>query len=363
MPATDATATGTMRAVVAHGIGDLRVERRPVPTPGPGEVAVRVSYGGICGSDLHYWRHGAVGEFRVREPLVLGHEIVGVVLQTGAGVPHPPAPGTTVAVHPATPCGDCPQCAAGRRNICPTSRYLGSAAHFPHVQGGFSDVVVLPAAQILTLPPGLDLLRAAVAEPAAVAWHAVHRSGDVRGKRVLVTGAGPIGCLVVSALRAAGAGEITVTDLHPEPLATAEALGATRTLQAGQPCDDLQADIAIESSGSPAGLATCVGAVRRGGLVVGLGLLAHGEAPVAVNTLITRELDFAGSFRFDTDMLDVLDALADGRLATDPVVSAVLPVEQAAEAFALAASPGRSCKVLLDFTAADPAAPLTGGAA
>jgi len=363
MPATNCAATGSMRAVVAHGIGDLRVEPRPVPTPGPGEIAVRVRYGGICGSDLHYWRHGAVGEFRVREPLVLGHEIVGVVLQTGAGVPHPPAPGTPVAVHPATPCGTCPQCAAGHRNTCPTSRYLGSAAHFPHVQGGFSDVVVLPAAQVLALPPGLDLLRAAVAEPAAVAWHAVRRAGDVRGKRVLVTGAGPIGCLVISALRAAGSGEITVTDLHPEPLAAAASLGATRTLRAGEPFDNLQVDIAIESSGSPAGLATCIGAIRPGGLLVGLGLLAHGGAPVAVNTLITRELNFAGSFRFDTALADVLDALSDGRLATDPVVTAVLPVEQAAEAFALAASPDRSCKVLLDFGTEASAGLSNGGAA
>jgi len=341
----------TIRAVVAHGIGDLRVEHRDAPTPGPGHVAVRVRYGGICGSDLHYWRHGAVGDFRVREPLTLGHEVVGEVHSVGEGVTVTSAleVGTPVAVHPATPCGTCPQCAQGRRNICATSRYLGSAAHFPHVQGGFADLLIAPAAQVLALPPDLDSRRAALAEPAAVAWHAVSRAGDVRGKSVLVTGAGPIGCLVVAALRTAGAAEITVTDLHEQPLAIAASVGATRTLLATESTDDLRVDVAIESSGSPAGLAAAIAGLHPGGRLVGLGLLAHGQAPVAVNTVITRELEYVGSFRFDTAICDVLGAMADGSLFVDPVVTAVRPVDDAAEAFALAAAPERSCKVLLDF--------------
>ena len=342
-----------IRAVVAHGIGDVRVERRAAPEPAAGQVAVRVRYGGICGSDLHYWRHGAVGDFRVREPLVLGHEIVGEVLAAGPGAESALVPGTPVAVHPATPCGQCPQCARGRRNICGASRYLGSAAHFPHVQGGFADVLTVPAAQVVALSQGLDMRRAALAEPAAVAWHAVGRAGGVRGKSVLVTGAGPIGCLVVAALRTAGAAEIAVTDLHPGPLEIAAKLGATRTLLADAPTAGLGADVAVESSGSPAGLAAAIAGLRPGGRLVGLGLLAHGQAPVAVNTLITRELEYVGSFRFDTAIHDVLRALADGSLFVDPVVTAVRPVDEAAEAFELAAAPDRSCKVLLDFGAAD----------
>lgn len=342
----------TMRAIVAHGAGDLRLEERPVPSPGPGEVAVDIRYGGICGSDLHYWRHGAVGEFRIREPLVLGHEVVGSVREVGAGVTGL-LPGTPVAVHPAVPCGRCRQCAGGHRNVCVDGGYLGSAARFPHVQGGFADVLVVPAARALPLPAGLDLLHAAVAEPAAVAWHAVRQAGDVRGKRVLVTGAGPIGCLVVAALRAAGAADITVTDVHAEPLTVAKAVGATTTVRVGDPeaaaLDGLDAEVAIESSGSPAGMRTCLYGVDRGGLVVGLGLLPPGDTPVAANAVITRELRLVGSFRFDTELADVLAALADGRLPADPVVTSVTPVGQVAEAFALAADPARSCKVLLDF--------------
>ncbi|KUO09299.1 L-idonate 5-dehydrogenase [Streptomyces sp. DSM 15324] len=341
-----------MRAVVAHGAGDLRLETRPVPVPGPGEVAVDVRYGGICGSDLHYWRHGAVGEFRLREPLVLGHEIVGRVREAGPGTQAPP-PGTPVAVHPLASCGRCRQCLAGRRNTCLDTGYLGSAARNPHVQGGFADVLVVPAERVLALPGGLDLRLAAVAEPAAVAWHAVGQAGDVRGKRVLVTGAGPIGCLVVAALRAAGAGEITVTDVHEAPLAVAQRVGATSTVRVVAGTDealgDLAADLAIESSGNPAGLHTCLYGVDRGGLVVGLGLLPPGDTPVAANALITRELRLIGSFRFDDELTEVLTALADGRLPAAPVVTSAVPVDRALEAFELAADPARSCKVLLDF--------------
>jgi L-idonate 5-dehydrogenase len=340
-----------MRAVVAHGAGDLRLEERPVPAPGPGEVAVDIRYGGICGSDLHYWRHGAVGEFRLREPLVLGHEIVGRVRATGPGV-QAPTPGTPVAVHPLASCGACRQCRARRRNTCLDAGYLGSAARDPHVQGGFADVLVVPAERVLPLPEGLDLRLAALAEPASVAWHAVRQAGDVRGKRVLVTGAGPIGCLVVAALRAAGAGEITVTDVHEAPLTVAKAVGATSVVRVGSGpdgLDDLAAEVAIESSGNPAGLRSCVYGVDRGGLVVGLGLLPPGDTLVAANAVITRELRLVGSFRFDTELGEVLGALADGRLAADPVVTSVVPVARVDEAFPLAADPARSCKVLLDF--------------
>jgi L-idonate 5-dehydrogenase len=354
--------TDTVRALVAHGAGDVRVEEHPTPVPGPGEIAVRIAYGGVCGSDLHYWRHGRVGDFYLREPLTLGHEVVGTVLSAGPGVTAAPEPGTPVAVHPATPCGTCPECRSGRRNVCRAVRYLGSAAHLPHVQGGLVDVLVVPADQVIALPDGLSLLDAAVAEPAAVAWHAVSRAGDVRGARVLVTGAGPIGALVVAALHRAGAAEVVVTDVAAEPLARATAVGATATVVVGPdapPVDGrtpdealttLEVDVAIESSGSPAGLGTCVRAVRRSGRVVTLGLLPPGDVPFPGNLVVTREIELVGTFRFDHEIHDVLAALADGSLVTGPVVTHVLPVAQAAEALELAGDPRRSGKVLLDLT-------------
>lgn len=371
---------GAVRALVAHGAGDLRVDRRaagPVPT---GQVAVRIRYGGICGSDLHYWRHGRVGDFRLREPLTLGHEVVGTVDALGYGATGP-EPGTPVFVHPATTCGVCRGCRGGRPNLCPEVRYLGSAARMPHVQGGFADLLVVPAGQLLPLPPGLDLATAAVVEPASVALHAVRRAagrpasggsstGSLAGARVLVVGAGPIGALVVAAARRAGAGEIVVTDLAPAALDRALALGADTAIAAGPETDAdldrLEADVAIESSGSPAGLDGCLRALRRGGRLVTLGLQPPGQVPVAANLVTTCELEVVGAFRFHDEPVEVMAALADGSLQAGPVVTHVLPLTDAAaaaEAFALAGDPGRSGKVLLDFAADGAAASSAGSGA
>jgi L-idonate 5-dehydrogenase len=333
-----------MLGCVIHGQDDLRVEELPSPVPGPGQVLVAVRYGGVCGSDLHYWRHGGVGDFRLAEPMVLGHEVVGTAL-TG------PLAGRAVAVHPATPCGVCPECRDGRRNVCRDTRYLGSAARTPHVQGGFAAQIAVPAEQLRLLPEGLEPRRAALAEPLAVALHAVRRAGPVAGKHVLVTGAGPIGCLVVAAARSAGAAHVTVTDLLPAALEYARIAGAGTTVRADDPADPgwpSEVDVAIEASGVAAGLGTCLRLVRRGGVVVQLGMLPPGQSPFAGNLVVSREIELRGAFRFDTEFDDALALLA-AEDAFDGLISAVVPVREAESAFALAADRGRSCKVLLDF--------------
>ncbi|MGI5424764.1 L-idonate 5-dehydrogenase [Streptomyces sp. CA-179760] len=342
-----------MLGCVIHGQDDLRVAQLPDPEPGPGQALVAVRYGGVCGSDLHYWRHGGVGDFRLREPMVLGHEVVGTVLEYGAGASGP-VPGTAVAVHPATPCGVCPECSAGRRNVCRDTSYLGSAARFPHVQGGFAAQVVVPSEQLRALPDGLELRRAALAEPLSVALHAVRRAGDVAGRNVLVTGAGPIGCLVVAAAKAAGAARVTVTDLLPEALEYARVAGAETVVRADDP-DDAgwpdEVDVAIEASGVAAGLDACLRRVRRGGVVVQLGMLPPGQSPFAGNLVVSREIELRGAFRFDTEFDEALELLA-VESSFDGLVSAVVPVGEAESAFALAADRSRSCKVLLDFDVA-----------
>ncbi|MGI5442331.1 L-idonate 5-dehydrogenase [Streptomyces shenzhenensis] len=341
-----------MWGCVIHGRGDLRVEELPVPEPGRGQALVAVRYGGVCGSDLHYWRHGGVGDFRLREPMVLGHEVVGTVVGYGAGASGP-AVGTAVAVHPATPCGACPECAAGRRTVCRDTRYLGSAARFPHVQGGFAARVAVPAGQLRALPAGLEPRRAALAEPLSVALHAVRRAGPVAGRQVLVTGAGPIGCLVVAAVRAAGAARVTVTDLLPEALRYAAVAGADTVVRADDPDDTgwpAEVDVAVEASGVAAGLDTCLRLVRRGGVVVQLGMLPPGQSPFAGNLVVSREIELRGAFRFDAEFDEALELLA-AEPAFDGLISAVVPVTEAERAFALAADRSRSCKVLLDFDA------------
>ncbi|GGS71809.1 L-idonate 5-dehydrogenase [Streptomyces cinerochromogenes] len=339
-----------MLGCVVHGAGELRVQELPDPQAGPGEALVAVRYGGVCGSDLHYWRHGGVGDFRLREPMVLGHEVVGTVVSYGPGATGP-APGTPVAVHPATPCGLCPECADGRANVCRDTRYLGSAARFPHVQGGFAERVAVPAGQLRALPDGLGLRRAALAEPLSVALHAVRRAGAVAGRHVLVTGAGPIGCLVVAAVKAAGAARVTVTDLVPEALGYAAVAGADSLVRADDPADagwPAEVDVAVEASGVAAGLDTCLRLVRRGGVVVQLGMLPAGRTPFAGNLVVSREIELRGAFRFDAEFDDALELLA-ARGEFDGLISSVVPVAGAESAFALAADRGRACKVLLEF--------------
>ena len=343
----DSTAIG----VVAHAKDDLRVEKVVVPTPRADQAVVDIAYGGICGSDLHYWLHGAAGESILGRPMLLGHEVVGTV-RIAAADGSGPAAGTPVAVHPATPgAGDGSRYPEDRPNLSPGCTYLGSAARDPHTDGAFASRVVLDSRMLRALPEGLSLRDAALIEPASVAWHAVSRAGDVRGKRVLVIGSGPIGTLIVAVLKRAGAAEIIATDMFDGPLAVASAVGAGRTILAtdADAIAAVDADIALESSGSHRGLASAVRGVTRGGRVVMVGLLPSGEQPALISIAITRELELVGSFRFNDEIDDVIAALADGSLQVGPVVTHEFAVEDSLRAFEVARDSAVSGKVLLTF--------------
>jgi L-idonate 5-dehydrogenase len=341
--------------VVAHGADDLRVEAFERAEPQPDEAVVEIVYGGICGSDLHYWQHGAAGESILKAPMLLGHEVAGrvaVPAADGSG----PAAGTAVVVHPATPGpGDGSRYPAERPNLSPGCTYLGSAARFPHTEGAFARYINLPTRMLRALPAALPLRRAALVEPASVAWHAVSRAGNVKGKRALVIGAGPIGALIVAVLRTAGAAEIIAVDMHDKPLEIARAVGATRTLHATdvEAIAAVDADVCFESSGNHRGLASAVRGATRGGRVVMVGLLPSGAQPALVSLAITRELDLVGSFRFNDEIDEVVAALADGSLQADPVITHEYDVEDTLEAFGMARDSASSGKVLLRFGAAD----------
>ncbi len=338
-------------AVVAHARDDLRVEAVPEPAPAADEAVIAIAYGGICGSDLHYWLHGAAGQSILREPMVLGHEVVGTVLAAAADGTGPAA-GTPVAVHPATVVDDgVTPWPHDRAHLSPRGTYLGSAARLPHTQGAFARRVALPARMLRPLPAGLDLRTAAAVEPASVAWHGVERAGDVRGARALVVGGGPIGLFAVAVLAHHGAAEIAVSDLAAEPLERARRLGAHTVFDArdAEGIAAYAADVVIEASGSVPGLASALSGAIRGGRVVMLGLQRAGEIPVEIATAITRELTLSGSFRFDTEIDDVIAALADGSLAVEPVLTDDYDVADALEAFARASDAAASSKVLLRF--------------
>jgi L-idonate 5-dehydrogenase len=317
-------------------------------------VRVKIVAGGICGSDLHYYHHGGFGTVRIREPMALGHEIAGVVATAGEGVTHL-APGTRVAVNPSRPCGLCIHCREGMRNQCLDMRFMGSAMRNPHVQGGFREHVTVEAAQAIPIAKQLSLPEAAMAEPLAVCLHAANQAGQLMGKRVLITGCGPIGALMVVVARYSGAAEIVVTDVAEAPLAVARKLGASHAVNVVTQVAALDPwragkgsfDVLFEASGNQAALRLAFDLLRPRATIVQLGL--GGEMTLPVNSIVTKELQLRGTFRFDAEFELALRLMGEGRLDVKPLITASLPFDEAVEAFELASDRASSMKVQLTF--------------
>ncbi|MGW6132577.1 L-idonate 5-dehydrogenase [Cellulomonas sp. NPDC055163] len=336
-----------MRAVVVHGAGDLRVDDLPDPTPAPGEVLVAMEWGGVCGSDLAYWRHGRSGTAVLRHPLVLGHEVAGRVVATGADVRGLEV-GRPVTFQPAQLVGDgvMPPRLAGRTNLYPAVRYFGSAAFDPHTDGGFCELKAVRAEQVRPLPDGVSTRRGALAEPLAVAIHAVRRV-DVSGRTVLVNGCGPIGALVVAAAKHHGAATVIAADVAAPSLAVARAMGADEVVDvsAGPLPEDVE--LVFEASGVPGALGAVLHATAKGGTLVQVGNLPGTEATAVLGELVTREITWMGSYRFADEIDDAIAALADG-LDVDPLMTHTFGIDEAAEALRVAADRSTgSSKVML----------------
>lgn len=340
-----------MRAAYITGKQMLEVRDVPAPEPGPGQVRLRVDYVGICGSDLHYYFDGANGAFVIREPLVPGHELSGRVdLDPGGEW----APGTPVTVHPAR-FGE-PQAAfRDRPHLWPGGSYLGSAATLPHTQGALSEFIVVERGMVRPLPASLPVRRAVLAEPLGVALHALNQAGPVAGKRVLVTGAGPIGLLTIAAARAAGAAWVAATDVLPEPLRRAADLGAQAIFDVTREEVPGDFDVVFECSGVPASLTTALSATRAAGVIVLVGMLPADPRPVALAPLVARELHVVGSFRFK-DEIDTAVELLDTRPEFEDVITHEIAAQDSAavlEGFATARDSARSGKVILSLPDGD----------
>ena len=343
-----------VRAVVIHAPHDLRIDSVPVGEPGAGEVRVKIARGGICGSDLHYYHEGGFGTVRVREPMVLGHEIAGTVEKLGAGVSGL-AIGQTVALNPSVNCGTCRFCTAGMPIHCLEMRFYGSAMRFPHVQGGFREAIVCKAEQAVPIAPGAGVDIAAFAEPLAVCLHAIRQAGTLAGARVLVTGCGPIGALTILAARHAGAREIVVTDVTDAAVAMALKIGADHAFNTAAKSDALapyekdkgQFDVAFEASGHPAALAGAIAATRPRGTIVQIGV--SGTVPIPLNVIVAKEINLKGTFRFFDEFAWAVDLLGSGRIDVKPLLSATLPIDKAVEAFTLASDRTKAMKVQLAF--------------
>lgn len=344
-----------MQVCVIHQARDLRIEERATPDVSPGGALIRVRAGGICGSDLHYYFEGRNGDFVIREPFIPGHEISGEVAAVDAGVTRL-RPGQRVAIHPGRSCGRCAACRAGRGNLCRDVFFMGSASRFPHMQGGFAEYVAVDESQAHPVSDALPFATAAFAEPLAVALHAVERAGPLLGRSVLITGAGPIGLLVLLAARRAGVETIGVTDILDAPLALARRIGADATVVATD-ADALAAmtramdgfEVAFEVSGSPAGLAACLGAVRPEATVVQVGTLPPGQFPFAGNLVMSKEIDLRGAMRFDREFAHAVACLDRGLVDVGPLLTACVPAAQASAAFDLAKQRDKHAKVQIAF--------------
>lgn len=333
--------------------GDLRVETDTVPAPGPGEVLLKMAAAGICGSDLHYYQDGGFGPVRVREPIIPGHEASGRVNQAGEGVAL--KAGTLVAVNPSQPCGHCEYCVKGLPIHCLDMRFMGSAMRLPHEQGMFREWLVVPAAQCFETGAETTAAEAACSEPLAVCLHAASRAGEISGNRILVTGAGPIGCLMVAAARYHGAAEIVVTDLADAALARAKAMGASRVINVSRDAAALAEfetgkgyfDLVFECSAAAPAIRSAIAAIRPRGTLVQVGVT--GEIPVPLNAIVGKELHIHGTQRFHEEFATAARLIANRKIDVRPIISHSLPLEEAAAAFTLAGDRTAACKVQLTF--------------
>ncbi|MBO3761635.1 L-idonate 5-dehydrogenase [Ciceribacter sp. L1K22] len=345
---------GIMRACVIKSAGHIAIEQWPETPLGKDEVRLDFAWGGICGSDLHYYQHGRVANSIVREPMILGHEFSGIVCEAGDDVTGLSI-GQPVVVNPSRPCNTCDQCGSGLTHLCRSMRYMGSAAHQPHTNGGFSERPVVLASQCRFLPKGFDLAVASLCEPFAVALHAVALGEIPPGATVLVTGAGTIGSLVAVAARNAGAGRLIVTDIAEPALTRIAKVTGAETFQVGSAELSAEAeavigevDVTLECAGSANALDMAIRLTRPRGKIVQVGFLPP-AAPLSLAGLLTREISLVGAYRFLEEFDLAVEQITTNAVDLSSFITGRYSMGQVEEAFVAAADRSRNVKVLLHF--------------
>jgi L-idonate 5-dehydrogenase len=358
------TTTTHNEALVIHAPRDLRIETVEIPEIGANQLLLRVKAGGICGSDLHYYQNGGFGTIRIKEPMVLGHEVSGQISAVGSAVQGFLA-GERVAISPSRPCMLCHYCQGGLQMHCLDMRYYGSAMRTPHVQGAFRQSLVVDVTQAHKIEDHVSDAEGVMAEPLSVALHAVRRAGPLFGKRVLVTGCGPIGALIVLAASRAGAIEIVATDMAAMPLKSALLMGANRAInvgsvESGGEPDALAAynttcfnaskgyfDVLFEASGNARALAGAMEVVRPRGILVQVGM--GGDMQLPMNMIVAKEFEMRGAFRFHEEYAHAVEMLNKRMVDVKPLISATISYRDADKAFALAADRSHAMKVMFSF--------------
>lgn len=325
-----------MKAAVLHKARDLRLDEVPTPAYGPDDVLVRVKSVGICGSDVHYWRTGAIGDFVVREPMILGHEVAGVVAEVGANVKTLRV-GDRVALEPGVPCRRCEACKTGRYNLCPDVQFFAT----PPVDGALSDFAMSPADFAYKIPDSLSLDAAALIEPLSVGIHACRRGNLSAGQNVFITGAGPIGLTSLAAAKAFGATEIFISDVRPHRLEVAKKMGATHVFDAREDAEAIVkeatngrgVDLAIECAGAEPALVSCLKTAKSGGTIVVVGLGDNSNYTLPLVELAVKELDLKGIFRYAYTYPAAINLLASGAVDVEAMITHHFPLNDMLSAF------------------------------
>jgi len=337
-------------ALVLHKIDDLRLEPFPVSEPKDGEVLIEMQSVGICGSDVHYWKRGCIGDFVVRAPMVLGHESSGKVIKVGPNVNNLKE-GDRVTIEPGVPCRRCDFCKAGRYNLCVDIVFLAT----PPVHGSIARYHTHAADFCFKLPDHVSYEEGAFCEPLSVGVHACRRAGVSIGAKVLITGAGPIGLVSMLAAKAMGADTVIMTDISQARLDFAKKIGATYVVLAD---NDVQKtterivetlggmpNISIECSGAESSIQTTFYATISGGVVVLVGLGRPLASLPIVNAAI-REIDIRGVFRYANCYPASLSLIASGRIDVKPLITHRYTINESVQAFEMAES-GQAIKVMI----------------
>lgn len=316
---------GTMNVAVMEGIGKMGYTRRPIPTPKADEVLVKLEYVGICGSDMHYYETGAIGDYVVEPPFVLGHEPGGTVVEVGSNVKHLKA-GDRVALEPGKTCGRCEFCRQGKYNLCHDVVFFAT----PPVDGVFQEYVAHEAALCFKLPDNVGTLEGALIEPLAVGFHAANQGGAHAGQTAVVIGAGCIGLVSMMALKAEGVSRVYVVDVMAKRLEKALELGADGVIN-GREEDAVEAvrrltggagcDLVIETAGTESTTRQAVHMTKKGSAIVLVGYSKSGEITLPMSLALDKELTFKTVFRYRHIYPMAIDAVAAGRVNLKGIVT------------------------------------------
>lgn len=316
---------GTMKVAVMEGIGKMGYTQRPIPVPKADEVLVKLEYVGICGSDMHYYETGAIGDYVVKPPFVLGHEPGGTVVEVGSGITHLKV-GDRVALEPGKTCGHCEFCRQGKYNLCPDVVFFAT----PPVDGVFQEYVAHEAALCFKLPENVSTLEGALIEPLAVGFHAANQGGAHAGQTAVVMGAGCIGLVSMMALKAEGVSRVYVVDVMPKRLEKALELGAdgvingkdedavetVRKLTGGAGCD-----LVIETAGTEITTRQAIHMAKKGATIVLVGYSKTGEITLPMSLALDKELTFKTVFRYRHIYPMAIDAVAAGKVNLKGIVT------------------------------------------